>query len=291
MSLEVTSTAAEPGLYRIVDRDDGHHAACVVVEIDGSHLELERRLLRAFVAGSPLRSFRLSIGVDQAWQRTQARRIELGGVGLSAVRVHWRYYVDGVETIDTTDVDLVFESRSETVTPQLVERRFPGWTERVAQVARTASMLDEAHALVRRDARLADVPLNNAADTRELVELRAAIVEMEQRVLYGLLPAADLDEAEARYRSRAEQLWTALRARGVVGEAAPDNLVDQLTQWFHRARMSEARQLAKFREDWLPLLVTRADCRAAAALIMKRITSSRLRQARDKLVYELMLRR
>src|SRR5262249_3824686 len=139
-TLALTSTAAITACRRYALTDpDGGREAIVVGEVRTRDVDLDRRLIRTFEAGAQLRGFQLSIGVDPAWQKAQARYVELGATGLSAFRVRWTYALDGIPTHAVSYVDVVFEPRDAVVTPASVERKFPGWADGANEMSRGAT--------------------------------------------------------------------------------------------------------------------------------------------------------
>ena len=273
---------------------DGAHSEWVVVtDVRGSRVVVRRRLGREFSAGAMFRSGRLSIAVDPVWQRAQARHVELGGVGLSACTVRWSYSIDGHITRAIDRADLVFTSRSDVVTPDEIELRYPGWTQTLSDEHRASDVILEAHDLVRRDAERANVDLNNAVETRELVALRARMIALEHEVLYGRVPPTTLDAEEARYRRRAAELWHQLhRAPARTRDVAPamDNPLVELRRWLETSRANNAtqwKQLQLFQERWLGLFETSYELGEAARLIRMFITSRGLREMREAILREL----
>jgi len=229
--LTLFNTAAVTIGRRYLVGEPPHSEWVIVTEIQGPRIVIRRRLGREFGAGSMFRSGRLSIAVNPAWQRAQARQVELGGIGLSACTLRWSYEIDGRITHAVDHADLVFTRRADIITPDEVEHRYPGWTQMLPIEDVASDIILEAHDLVRRDAARANVDLNNAVETRELVALRARMIAIEQEVNYGRVPPAELDAEQSRYERRAAELWKQLhRPPAIAHEPAKPSRPDPVLE-------------------------------------------------------------
>jgi hypothetical protein len=266
----------------------------IVTSIEGPRVVVRRRLGREFGAGSRVRSGRLSIAVNPAWQRAQARQVELGGIGLSACTVRWSYAIDERITHAVDHADLVFTRRADIITPDEIEDRYPGWTQMIPIDHVATEIILEAHDLVRRDAARANVDLNNGVETRELVALRARMIAFEQEVIYGRMAAADLDAEQARYDRRAAELWKQLHRRPAIAPeptrpSRPDPVLE-LRRWLETSRanaVAQWKQLKLFEERWLPRFTSSDELREAARLVRMYISARGLREMREAILREL----
>ena len=121
-------------------------------------------------------------------------------VVLAGYLVRWTYTLDGAEVTGVSFADLVSHAASQVVTPNDVDKRFPGF---IAE-NQGADFIAEAFRAVRLEA-VGDVHAQRRiSDThvlRELVNTRANVIRLEQEVMYGAPRAAELAIAEQRYRS------------------------------------------------------------------------------------------
>jgi hypothetical protein len=270
----------------------------IVTTIQGPRVLLRQPMIHSFTAASPLRGCQVSIGVDPTWQRGLSRQVGLGGVGIDALRAKWSYMLHGTIRQAVEHVDLVFVSRASVVTPEDVERRYPGWLGNENTTSRAIELIAEAHDLVQRDAARANIGLNNMTEARELIELRARITSMEQMILYGRTRKADLDAAELQYRRRATELWSKLdRASPTeTPRVAPieeqARSLTELRAWLDKSKgsLSEWSQLNELRRRWLARLgeLDRSERGDAAKMIRGCISSVRLRPYREEVIRELI---
>lgn len=191
----------------------------------GASVTLRRPLVNSYALGSTVVGCRISIAVDTTWASSRSKLTDVLGAawrttvatpsewapGAAGYRLRWSYTVGGVVTIGVGYADLVRYQSKNLVTPADVDRRFPGWIDRLGPDDRRdqgAGLIEEAFAAVKMDA-LADAQVvRRLRDTQvlgELVKYRANVLAAESNVLAGA-PTEQLREAERLYERRYDQL-------------------------------------------------------------------------------------
>jgi hypothetical protein len=206
--------------YRL-SNGEGDREWIQVRAVDGARVTTRRPLLFRYPAGSVLVGCRISVAVNPAWAADRAKlsdQPDPGDPELSGYRLHWAYTVDGVALTGVSFADLVLHAALDLVTPLDVDGRFPGWLASLPVEHREnqgADLILEAVAAVRLDAlgsRHAMRCIRDVAILRELVMLRANLINVDHNVLFGRANTLELSIAERRYHARRDELLREPRA-------------------------------------------------------------------------------
>lgn len=225
-SLVVTSgTGVTKGRRYLVTDTDGDSELVEVIAVTGPTVHVTRPLLNDYATGSMFVGTRISIAVDTTWaSRTDKITDVLGYVwrttadtpdehppAASGYRARWSYTVVDA-TISVSYLDLVRYRAKSLVSPLDVDRRIPGWIDRLPIDYRRdqgAGLIAEAFHTLKMDA-LADAKLlRRIRDTQvisELVMYRANLLAVHASVLAGGGSAQMIKVAEDLFTQRYEQL-------------------------------------------------------------------------------------
>jgi hypothetical protein len=225
-SITVASGASITRMRRYLVTDtDGDREWIECMSISGTTVGLRQPLRNTYAAGSTFQGCRISIGVNSTWVADKANITDIlsgswrtdeessGWVpGASGYRLRWAYTALSIATIGVSFADLVRYQAKNLVTPIDVDRRFPGWIDRLATDYRQdqgQSLIDEAFSAMRMDA-LGDAQLvRRIRDTevlRELVIYRANVLAQEAAV-FGASGNLEMRKfADELYQRRYNQL-------------------------------------------------------------------------------------
>ncbi len=192
--------------------DTGVSETVDVIGIVGTLATLRRPLINEYPIGSTLQGIRISIAVDAAWAADKSNIIDANENGSPAYRLRWSYVVDGATLIGETFVDLVRYSTQSLVTPNDVDRRFPGFIDTLPTDYREdagAALIGQAIDAVRMDALGDGQVLRRIRDAdvlRELVINRANLIRLENQLMATGANPQGVDLARELYRARFNQL-------------------------------------------------------------------------------------
>lgn len=165
---------------------------------------LRQPLRNSFADASTLQSTRITINVLDSWAATKAkltdvlstswrtdREVQPWIAGAAGYRLRWSYTANGAVTLGVSFADLVRYQAKNLVTPLDVDRRFPGWIDRLPTdylQDQGQALIDEAYQAMRMDC-LGDEQLvrriRNTEVLRELVVYRANLVAQEAALFAG----------------------------------------------------------------------------------------------------------
>lgn len=215
-------TGVARGRRYLLRNSEGDREWIEVRAVDGARVTTRRPILSCSPAGSALVGCRISVAVNPAWAADRSKlsdQPETGEPELAGYRLCWAYTVDGVALTGVSFADLVRRAAIDLVTPMDVDGRFPGWLASLPLEHREndgADLIVEAAAAVKLDAlgsRQAMYRIRDVAVLRELVMLRANLINVEHNVLFGRASTLDLSVAEQRYHARRDELLRAVAAR------------------------------------------------------------------------------
>jgi hypothetical protein len=132
--------------------------------------------------------------------------------GAAGYRLRWAYTVNSINYVGVSFADLVRYPAKSLVTPLDVDRRFPGWIDRLAtnyQEDQGQALIDEALQALKMDS-LGDDQLvrriRNTEVVRELVICRANVIAVEAMAIAGASNAEQVQLARDIYEQRYKQL-------------------------------------------------------------------------------------
>lgn len=183
------------------------HVEVLAIDAGADTVTLRHPLLNTHATGATLQGCRMSIAVAPAWSSTQGKVTDGG------YRVRWVYEVNGEATIGVGYASLVRYRAQNLVTALDVDRRFPGFIDRLPPDHREdqgAALIGEAFNAVRFDA-LGDAQvLRKLRDTEVLADLvkhRALVLAIEHQIMAGAANMLDaLKVATDAYDKRYLQL-------------------------------------------------------------------------------------
>lgn len=225
-SITVASgTGITRGRRYLVTDGDGDREWVEVLSVTGTTVGLRQPLKNTYAASSTFKGCRISISVDSTWVADKSnisdildpsgrawRTDELANpiAGAAGYRARWSYTVDSIATIGVSFFDLVRYQAKNLVNPLDVDRRFPGWIDRLPtdyQEDQGQGLIDEAFQAIKMDA-LGDNEvvrrIRNTEVLRELTIYRANVIAQEA-AMFGDGSNADQVKAaqdlyEARYK-------------------------------------------------------------------------------------------
>ena len=243
-----------------------------VTRIFDSELTLRRPLAHAITTAAVLTGARITATIDPTWANDTANLTD--HLDESYV-LTWQYETPEGSATATTTADLVRVPQRLRVTPDDVERRFPGFA---ALGLDPTDAIAEAFELVRRDVRThrAIQRARDAAALRELAIIRAHVVAIEYAAMFRGAPYATLVAAEERYFARlaelVEEAKTAKRAPGTSAGAWTANEVvspqpepimlqpvielEAFKEWLEKNPLDGPDIVFRFVTEWLPRLRT-----------------------------------
>jgi hypothetical protein len=243
--------------------DLGGAQRIVVADVrDEYQLLLRRPLVERAESGTPLRGCRILAPVDLVWVADASKLTETLDVE-AGYQLVWKH-ANGTER---TTADVVHTRLHARITPDEIEKRFPGWR---AAVDNPALVIAEAAEIVRIDVlRHPHIRRSqHAAALRELVILRARIVAIEDAVLFGRLPYAELAAAEASYRTRLANMpapqpppappspWTQHARPVSTAHLTHLDVIDAIRRWFGSHVKITAHEMFVFEQELAPRLQT-----------------------------------
>ena len=212
----------------IVANPAGETEWAEIKSVSGTTIGLRQPLKNDYSSGSTLKGCRLSIAVSNTWAATKAKisdildptgrgwRTDMDSdtwvAGASGYRVRWSYTVGGVATIGVSFFDLVRYQAKNLVTPLDVDRRFPGWLDRLPtdyQEDQGQALIDEAFQAIKMDALGDEQVIRRIRDTqviRELTIFRANVLSQEASLFAGGSNAEMVKAAQDLYEQRYKTL-------------------------------------------------------------------------------------
>jgi hypothetical protein len=211
--------------YVLTDAD-GDQEQVEVIAVNGTAVAFRQPIVNDYATGSTFVGTRISISVDSTWSTSKSKLTDVLGevwrtaqatpndwaAGASGYRVRWTYSVNGTATLGVTYVDLVRYQAKNLVSPLDVDRRFPGWIDRLPTDYRRdqgTALIDEAFHAVRMDALADSELLRRVRDTQvlaELVRYRSNVCAAEASVLVNPAARDLLEVASQLYERRYKQL-------------------------------------------------------------------------------------
>lgn len=211
---KVTVTAATGialGRSYLLTSSSGESEWIEVVRLNGLDVYARAKLHNTYPVGSALATSRMSIGMDAAWIADKTNLASEEGTE-PGYRVAWVYVVAGVTHRRLTFFDLVRNSSAHTVRPIDVDRRFPGWLDKLPTDYRREQgrpLIEASFAELRADL-LADGKtlrwLRHGDVINSLVIHRANQMAVEQNAQEGRATVEQADQAQQLYRQRYDQL-------------------------------------------------------------------------------------
>ncbi len=202
--------------YLLTDVDgDCEQVECI--SITSTTVGLRQPLINSYaITSSTFQGCRISIDVDSTWVADKSNLSDaLGGIaGAAGYRLRWAYTTNSIATIGVSYADLVRYQAKNLVSPLDVDRRFPGWIDRLGpdySRDQGAGLIAEAFEAVRMDALGDGQAVRRIRDTEilsELVRFRANLMAIENQVLSGGGAAASeaMRAAQELYMQRYNQL-------------------------------------------------------------------------------------
>ena len=208
-SFRVASPAGiVPGGRYLMTKPEGEREWLDVVAVRDTTLVLKHPVIHRYAGAATIVGCRISIAVDPAWLANTAN--------LSAVdrrySLRWTYTIDGVAVTGVSYADLVRTRVGQSVTPQDVDTRFPGWIAGLPPEHRDnqgADFIAEAFRAVKLEAignHHTQRKISDPRVLRELVNSRAHVIRLEHDVMYGRRHPSELEIAEKQYRTRYARL-------------------------------------------------------------------------------------
>lgn len=213
--------------YLLADTD-GEREWVECTSISGTTVGIRQPLKLDYASGSTLKGCRISISVLDSWAATKSKisdvlyaderawRTDVVGdtrvAGATGYRARWSYTVGGVPAIGVSFFDLVRYQAKNLVTPLDVDRRFPGWLDRLPtdyQRDQGQALIDEAFQSVKMDAFGDNQVVRRIRDTqvlRELVVFRANLIAQEASLFHGGSNAEMVKAAQDLYGARYDML-------------------------------------------------------------------------------------
>ena len=180
-----------------------------VVAVGDGELALKHPLIHRYAGNATIAGCRISVAVDPAWAASMLNLSDVPGrrCGLAGYLLRWTYTVDGFEMIGVSFADLVSSRSEQIVRPSDVDKRFPGWIAALPPEHRAnqgADFIAEAFRVVRVEAvgdAHAQRKIRDTQVLRELVNIRAHVIQIEHDVMHGRRRSAELALAEERYHA------------------------------------------------------------------------------------------
>jgi len=240
-----------------------------VTSIFDTELTLRRPLAHAVTAAAVLTGARITATIDPRWANDAANLTD--HLDDSYV-LTWTYDTPEGPATATTTADLVRVPQRLRVTPDDVERRFPGFC---ALGLDPGDAIAEAFELVRRDAR-SHAAIRRARDAgalRELAIIGAHVVATEYATMFRGAPHDALVAAEERYFARlaalVEEAKTAKPAPATTGVWTPPPVdehaepmmlspameIEAFKEWL-ALNLDTQQAAVRFVKEWLPRLRT-----------------------------------
>lgn len=248
-SLTLDSGAfVERGRRYLLTSAAGEREVVEVSGIVGAVAQLRHPIVNDYDPGSTVQGTRISIGVDPVWvadrdnitdvlESALRDSIRVRGErppGAAGYRLRWTYTVDGAPTVAVSYADLVRYRAQNLCSALDVDRRFPGWIDRLPPDYRDdqgAALVAEAHRAVLFDAMGDGHVLRQIRDTQVLTELvvyRSNLMAIEAHVMAGAergdAATAARDLYERRYKQLIREPKVAVDAGGGGGGAPAQRL-------------------------------------------------------------------
>lgn len=212
----VTSgTGITRGRRYLVTDTDGDREWVEVLSVSGTTVNLRQPLVNNYAAGSTFQGCRISVTVDSTWIADDGNISDAfwsDVPGAAGYRCRWSYTVDGTATIGVSFFDVVRYQAKNLVTPLDVDRRFPGWIDRLGSDYREdqgQALIDEAFQSIKMDA-LGDAQIvrqiRNTEVIRELTIYRANVIAQEASLFNGGSNVELVQAARDIYEQRYKQL-------------------------------------------------------------------------------------
>jgi len=228
-SITVASgTGITRGRRYLVTDTDGDREWVECISINGTTVGLRQPLRNTYAASSTFVDCRISISVDSTWVASTSNitdildpynRLWLTNQepaawvpGAAGYRLRWSYTVNGVATIGVSFADLVRYQAKNLVSPLDVDRRFPGWIDRLPtdyQEDQGQGLIDEAFQAIKMDCLGDEQVVRRIRSTevlRELTIYRANLIAVEAGAFAGGSTVDMIKLAHERYDQRFNQL-------------------------------------------------------------------------------------
>lgn len=213
--------------YLITDTN-GEAEWVEVMTVSGGTVKVRQPIQNTYSTSATFQGCRISINVDPTWVATVTNITDVldptGRAwltthttiawvpGAAGYRLRWSYTVGGTPTLGVSFMDLVRYQAKNLVSPLDVDRRFPGWLDRLAtdyQEDQGMALIAEAFQAIKMDALGDSQVLRRLRSTeviRELVIYRANLIAMEASTISGGSNMDALHLARDLYARRYDQL-------------------------------------------------------------------------------------
>jgi hypothetical protein len=223
-----SATGITRGRRYLLTSTTGEREWAEVKSISGTTIEVRQPLKNDYAALSTFQDCRITISVDSTWVATKSKItdvLDLTGrgwrtdenttpwvAGAAGYRVRWTYTVNSIACVGVSFADLVRYQAKNLVSPLDVDRRFPGWLDRLPtdyQEDQGQSLIEEAFAAIKIDALADEQVLRRVRDTqviRDLTIYRANVLAQEASLFSGGTNVEQVKAAQDLYETRYTQL-------------------------------------------------------------------------------------
>jgi hypothetical protein len=199
--------------YRLTD-GDGDTEWVEVRAITGTAVTFRHPVINDYASGSTFEGCRISISVNSTWVADENNLTDVPSIasGGSGYRLRWSYTVNSIPTVSVSYADLVRYQAKNLVTALDVDRRFPGWVDRLPsdyQRDQGAALVEEAYNAIKLDALGDDQVLRLIRNTevlRELTIYRANLIAQEASLFHGGANIEQVRVADELYQARFNRL-------------------------------------------------------------------------------------
>ncbi len=222
-----SATGITRGRRYLITDTDGDQEWIEVIALSGTTVTTRQPLVNNYASSSTFVGTRISIAISDSWVSDLNKLTDVfwevwrtdripksdwpaGSVGY---RARWAYQISTTNYIGASFFDVVRYTAKQLVTPLAVDRRFPGWIDRLPPDYREdqgVALIAEALQAVKLDA-LGDAQVirrfRETEILHDLVALKANVLALEAQVYAGSLSNTSAVElAEKRYQQRYDQL-------------------------------------------------------------------------------------
>lgn len=220
------ATGLARGRSYLLVGDDGRSELVEVAAFAGTDVVLRQPLINAYAADATFQGCRITVAVNSTWVSTKSKVTDVldstwrttivnqpdWSPGAAGYRLRWTYTVDSVARLGVSFADLVRYQAKNLVTPLDVDRRFPGFFDRLPTDYRPdqgSTLIAEAFDAVKMDLLGDNQALRRIRNTeviRDLVIARANVMASENAVLAGGSNLDAVRTAREIYDRRYDQL-------------------------------------------------------------------------------------